>query len=63
MSTIRSDLQQKAQSSVIQYAIFRWESALVLALAFVLFFLTLAPPLFLVAALWLDHPWALSPLA
>jgi hypothetical protein len=36
MATIRSDLQQRAQSAIIQYAIFRWESAVVLALTLVL---------------------------
>jgi len=31
MSTTRSELQKKAQSAILQYAFFRWESALVLA--------------------------------
>lgn len=31
MSTIRSELQKKAQSAILQYAFFRWESAVVLA--------------------------------
>jgi hypothetical protein len=31
MSTIRSALQKKAQSAILQYAFFRWESAVVLA--------------------------------
>ncbi len=53
MSTIRSDLQQKAQGSVVQYAIFRWESALVLALAFVLFFSPLRRPFFW----WPPYGW------
>lgn len=43
MTTIRSDLQQKAQSSILQYAFFRWESALILALAIVLTFLRPRP--------------------
>ncbi|MEZ4719265.1 MAG: hypothetical protein R2851_24725 [Caldilineaceae bacterium] len=36
-------MQQKAQSSIIQYAVFRWESALVLGLAIVLFFVYRRP--------------------
>lgn len=31
MPTIRSELQKKAQSAILQYAFFRWESAVVLA--------------------------------
>lgn len=31
MGTTRSELQKKAQSAIIQYAVFRWESAVVLA--------------------------------
>jgi len=31
MATARSELQRKAQSAILQYAIFRWESAVVLA--------------------------------
>ena len=31
MSTIRSELQKKAQSAILQYAFFRWESAVILA--------------------------------
>ena len=38
MTTIRSELQQKAQSTLIQYAIFRAESALIIAMALVLTF-------------------------
>ncbi len=38
MSTIRTELQQKAQSTLLQYAIFRWESALILALTILLTF-------------------------
>jgi biopolymer transport protein ExbB/TolQ len=43
MTTIRSELQQKAQSTILQYAIFRWESALVVALTLILFFLLRRP--------------------
>lgn len=39
MTTIRSDIEKRAQSSILQYAIFRWESALVIALTLILFFL------------------------
>ena len=39
MTTIRSELQQKAQSTLIQYAIFRVESAIIIALTLVLTFL------------------------
>jgi hypothetical protein len=38
MTTTRSDIQKRAQSAIWQYAIFRWESALVIALTLVLFF-------------------------
>ncbi len=38
MTTIRSELQHKAQSTLIQYAIFRVESALILAITLVLTF-------------------------
>ena len=38
MTTIRSELQQKAQSTLIQYAIFRIESALIIAMCLVLTF-------------------------
>jgi hypothetical protein len=31
MATTRSELQKKAQSAILQYAFFRWESAVVLA--------------------------------
>lgn len=43
MATIRSDLQKQAQSAIIQYAIFRWESALLIAMTIVLFFLLPRP--------------------
>jgi hypothetical protein len=38
MTTIRSELQQKAQGTLIQYAIFRVESAVIIALVLVLTF-------------------------
>ncbi len=41
--TIRTQLQKQAQSSLIQYALLRWEGALVLALSLVLAFLLPAP--------------------
>ncbi|RLC67668.1 MAG: hypothetical protein DRI48_01705 [Chloroflexi bacterium] len=31
MSTIRSELQKKAQSAILQYAFFRWENAVIIA--------------------------------
>lgn len=43
MTTIRTELQQKAQSAMFQYAILRWESAVVVALTLVLFFLLRRP--------------------
>ncbi len=43
MTTIRTDLQKKAQNDLIQYAIFRWESALVLAVTILLTFLLPRP--------------------
>ena len=43
MTTIRSDIQKRAQSAIFQYAVFRWESALVIALTLVLFFLLPRP--------------------
>jgi hypothetical protein len=43
MTTIRSDLQQRAQGAIIQYAIFRWESAVVLALTLILTFVLRRP--------------------
>ncbi len=36
MSTIRSELQKKAQGAIIQYAFFRWENAIVIAGAILL---------------------------
>lgn len=43
MATIRTDIQRRAQSAVLQYAVFRWESALVIALTLILFFLLPKP--------------------
>lgn len=39
----RSDIQRRAQSAIFQYAFFRWESALVIGLTIVLFFLLPRP--------------------
>ncbi|MBS1252868.1 MAG: hypothetical protein MAG451_01911 [Anaerolineales bacterium] len=36
MPTIRTELQKRAQSAIIQYAFFRWESAVVIAMTIVL---------------------------
>lgn len=43
MTTIRTELQQKAQGAILQYAVMRWESAVVVALTLVLFFLLRRP--------------------
>lgn len=43
MSTIRTELQQKAQSTLVQFALFRWESAVIIALTIVLTFLLPRP--------------------
>lgn len=43
MATIRSEIQQKAQGAIIQYAIFRWETAVVIALTILLFFFVRRP--------------------
>ncbi len=43
MSTTRTELQQRAQSTLIQYAFFRWETALILAATIVLTFLLPRP--------------------
>jgi hypothetical protein len=40
---MRSELQNRAQSTLIQYAIFRWESAVILAVTIVLTFLLPQP--------------------
>jgi hypothetical protein len=42
-SETRSDIQKRAQSAVLQYAFFRWESALVIGLTIILFFLVPHP--------------------
>ena len=54
MMTIRSELQQKAQGTLIQYAVFRWESALVVALTIILTFLLPRPFFF-----WPRFGWPL----
>ena len=38
MTTIRTDLQKRAEGAILQYAIFRWESAAVIAVTILLFF-------------------------
>lgn len=43
MTTIRTELQQRAQGALIQYALFRWESAVIIALTLVLTFLFRRP--------------------
>ncbi|MEZ4613960.1 MAG: hypothetical protein R2867_00395 [Caldilineaceae bacterium] len=43
MSTIRTTLQQQAQSTILQYALFRWESGVVVALTILLYFLLRRP--------------------
>jgi hypothetical protein len=43
MTTIRTELQKQAQSVLLQYAIFRWESALILAITIILTFLLPRP--------------------
>ncbi len=43
MSTIRTELQDQAQSTILQYALFRWESGVVVALTILLFFLLRRP--------------------
>ena len=54
MTTIRSELQQKAQSTLIQYAIFRIESAVIIAMSLVLTFLYPRP-----FAWWPRYGWLL----
>lgn len=52
MSEIRNEVQREARNNILQYAIFRWESAVVIALTLLVFFL--APgPLGLPRQLWL----------
>jgi hypothetical protein len=48
----RSDIQQRARSAIIQHAFFRWESALVIGLTIVLFFLLPRP-----FAWWPRYGW------
>ncbi len=43
MATMRTKLQEQAQSALLQYALFRWESGVVVALTIVLFFLLRRP--------------------
>jgi len=43
MTTIRTELQKQAQNSLVQYAIFRWENALIIALMIVLTGLNFRP--------------------
>ena len=43
MTTMRTELQQRAQSTLIQYAFFRWESAVILGLTIILTFLLPRP--------------------
>lgn len=43
MTTIRTELQQRAQGALIQYALFRWESAVIIAVTLVLTFLFRRP--------------------
>jgi len=54
MTTIRSGLQQKAQSVILQYAVFRWESAIVVAVTILLTFLVRRP-----FAWWPPFGWPL----
>ncbi len=51
-SDTRSDIQKRAQSAIIQHAFFRWESALVIGLTIVLFFLLPRP-----FAWWPRYGW------
>ncbi|HUP80086.1 MAG TPA: hypothetical protein VM260_16145, partial [Pirellula sp.] len=54
MATIRTELQQRAQSVILQYAIFRWESAIVVAVTIILTFLLPKP-----FAWWPGFGWPL----
>ena len=58
MTTTRSDIQKRAESAIWQYAIFRWESALVIALTIVLTFLLPRP-----FAWWPRYGWLILGLA
>lgn len=43
MTTIRTELQKRAEGAILQYAIFRWESAAVIAVTILLFFFVRRP--------------------
>ncbi|MBE2241045.1 MAG: hypothetical protein IAE81_24880 [Caldilineaceae bacterium] len=43
MAEIRSEIQREARNNILQYAIFRWESAVVIALTLVVYFLAPGP--------------------
>lgn len=43
MSEIRTEVQREARNNILQYAIFRWESAMVIALTLVVYFLAPGP--------------------
>lgn len=43
MTTIRTDLQKRAEGAILQYALFRWESAAVIAVTILLFFFVRRP--------------------
>lgn len=54
MTTIRTEVQEQAKNAMVQYAIMRWESAVVVALTVVLFFLLRRP-----FAWWPPFGWPL----
>jgi hypothetical protein len=43
MTTIRTDLQKRAEGAILQHALFRWESAAVIAVTILLFFFLRRP--------------------
>lgn len=43
MSDIRSEVQKEARNAILQYAVFRWESAAVIALTLLVYFLAPGP--------------------
>ncbi|MFN3980554.1 MAG: hypothetical protein ACK4SA_09240 [Caldilinea sp.] len=43
MSDIRTEVQKEARNNILQYAIFRWESAVVIALTLLVYFLAPGP--------------------
>lgn len=53
MTTIRTELQKKAQSSLVQYALFRWEGATILAITLILATFSLSVPWLLTWWVWL----------